>query len=344
MACIICSIAGTSIKDFFDATRSEVVKSFAFSSVDGYNCPATLEELRQKANLENRCITKGNTTVIDGTIQVTIPEQNDLVDVWNKVSRTATRVIWIATPIGLGALTVGGWKAISDRSILKGLGTLVVVVVSAIFAWHAYFLAKVVRERKEWLQNAPADIAAHRKHVIENWVDAKADEFKTKKRVFELFTAQELELLVNSHADKERKKLYEIEKAVYRRYFECHFDKNSSHYKLFMKRFDERDAPKLYSGILSDHDFVLLRNRQIISLHPSTMKITIDAALEERFIDYKDDYLTWAFGTTFAKVFSREGVDNYDAYIKWAAVQFNNLPNTFKNKPFLIDCLPKKPL
>ncbi len=344
MACIICSIAGTSFKDFIDARGSEVVKSFTFSSVDGYNCPATLEELRQKANLENRCITKGNTTVIDGAVRVTIPEQNDLVDVWDKVSRTATRVKWIATSIGLGALTVGGWKAISDRSILKGLGTLVAVVVSAIFAWHAYFLAKVVRERKEWLQNAPADIAAHRKHVIDNWVDAKADKFKTKNRVFELFTAQELELLVNSHADKERIKLCEIEKAAYRRYFEDHFDKSSSYYELFMKRFDERVAPHLFRGFLSDHDFVLLRNRQIISLHPSTMKITIDAALEKLFIDYKNDYLTWAFGKIFAKVFSREGVDNYDAYIKWAAEQFNKLPNTFENKPFLIDRLPKKSL
>jgi len=341
MACIICSIAGTSIDDFFDASWSKVVN---FSSVDGYNCPKTVFELQQKAYLPNRFSTKDNSTDIDGAIRVTIPSQHALIDMWNKVSRTATWVKWIAIPIGLGALTVGGWKSISDRSILKALGTLVAAVVAVKFAGDAHYLALYVEDRKKWLQDAPAHIAAHRRYVIDNWVDAKADEFKTNERVFELFTAQELELLVNSHADKERKKLYETHKDIYRSYFEDHFDKSSTHYELFMKRFDERDVPKLYSGLLSDHEFVLLRNRQIILLHPSTMKITIDAALEKRFIDYKDGYLTWAFGKTFAKVFSREGVDNYDAYIKWAAEQFNKLPNTFENKLFLIDCLPKKTL
>jgi hypothetical protein len=241
MSCIICSIAGTSIHDFFDATRSEVVKSFTFSSVDDYNCPATFHELQQKVYLQNRCITKGNTTVIDGAIRVTIPEQNDLVDVWNKVARTATWVKWIATPIGLGALTVGGWKAISDRSILKALGTLVAVVVSAIFAVHAYFLVSVVEERKEWLQNAPAHIAAHRRYVIDNGVDAKAEEFKTKKRIFELFTPQELRLVDNSQEAKGRKKLCNTLKDTYRSYFIHYFDKSSGYYELFMKRF-EKDA------------------------------------------------------------------------------------------------------
>jgi hypothetical protein len=351
MGCIICSIAGTSIHDFFDAKPSEVVKSFAFSDVDGYNCPATFHELQQKVYLQNRCITKGNTTVIDGVIRVTIPSQNDLVEVWDKVSRTATRVKWIATPIGLGALTVGGWKAISDRSILKGLGTLVVTVVAGVFAMDAFFLAFVARERKEWLQNAPAHIAAHRKHVIDNWVDAKADKFKTRERVFELFTKDELALLVvNSPANTQRKKLCETQKNFYRDWFEYCFDKNSSYYKLFMKRFEEVDmtqyevAPTNCSELLSDRTFVLLSNLQIIPRLPETMKMTIDADLEKCFIDYKNDYLSWAFRVTFRQVFSREGVDNYDAYIEWTAVQFNKIPNTFENKPFLIDCLPKKPL
>ncbi len=345
MACIICCIAGTSIDGFFDASWSKVVN---FSSVDGYNCPKTVFGLQPKAYLLNRFSTKDNSTDIDGAIRVTIPSQHALIDMWNKVSRTATWVKWIAIPIGLGALTVGGWKSISDRSILKALGTLVVTVVAAEFTGGAFFLTFYVEDRKKWLQNAPAYIAAHRRHVIDNWVDAKADEFKTNERVFELFTPQELELLVNSHADKERKKLYEIEKAVYRRYFECHFDKSSSYYELFMKRFEEVNmtrygvAPRNCRDLLYDHTFVLLSNPQTIPRHPEKMKITIDAALEKRFIDYRNNYLTWAYRDTFAKVFSHEGVGNYDAYIEWAAVQFNKIPNTFKNKLFLIDCLPKK--